>query len=231
MPKHNNILPDQHYHKTWGGIHCVVPHGLRPTVNFQQPAQKKARRLKRKAKAAALAPRPVGLLRPIVHCQTGRYKHKVRPGRGFTTEELKEAGILRKEAMGIGIAFDHRRTNLSVESLQANVQRLKAYKAKLIIFPRKRNSKPKKGDSSADETKTATQASLSDAMPITQTSVADALTTVKLDGAAKGYSAYKALREARSEARNWGKIAKRKVERAEMKKAGAVKGDKKKKKK
>ncbi|GJS56745.1 60S ribosomal protein L13-1-like protein [Tanacetum coccineum] len=32
---------------------------------------------------------------------------------------------------------DHRRINLSLEGLQANVQRLKTFKAKLVIFPRR----------------------------------------------------------------------------------------------
>merc|ERR1712146_651345 len=62
--------------------------------------------------------------------------------------ELKEAGIPAKLAPTIGIAVDHRRKNSCLESLQANAARLKAYKAKLIIFPRK-SGKPKAGDSSA----------------------------------------------------------------------------------
>lgn len=67
-------------------------------------------------------------------------------GRGFTLEELKTAGISAKRARTIGISVDHRRKNKSTESLQANVQRLKEYQSKLIIFPRKQN-KPKKTDS------------------------------------------------------------------------------------
>lgn len=47
------------------------------------------------------------------------------------------AGISRKVAPTIGIAVDHRRKNRSLEGLQANVQRLKTYKAKLVIFPRR----------------------------------------------------------------------------------------------
>jgi len=97
------------------------------------------------------------MLRPVVHCPTQKYNTKVRLGRGFTIEELKEAGISKRYARTIGICVDHRRTNLSVESLQANVQRLKEYKAKLIVFPRKSNAKPKAGDSSPQETSTATQ--------------------------------------------------------------------------
>lgn len=37
----------------------------------------------------------------------------------------------------IGIAVDHRRQNLSEESLAANVARLKAYQARLLVFPKK----------------------------------------------------------------------------------------------
>ena len=37
----------------------------------------------------------------------------------------------------MGICFDHRRRNKSVESMQANVQRLSEYKSKLIQFPKK----------------------------------------------------------------------------------------------
>ena len=50
----------------------------------------------------------------------------------------------------IGISVDHRRTNKSVESLTLNVERLKEYKARLLIFPR-RNSKVKKGDATKAE--------------------------------------------------------------------------------
>ena len=59
---------------------------------------------------------------------------------------FQNAGISRKVAPTIGISVDHRRKNRSQESLQANVQRLKEYRSKLIIFPRKA-SKPKQGDS------------------------------------------------------------------------------------
>lgn len=47
------------------------------------------------------------------------------------------AGIPKKLAPTIGIAVDHRRRNRSLESLQANVQRLKTYKAKVVVFPRR----------------------------------------------------------------------------------------------
>merc|ERR1711935_866918 len=47
-------------------------------------------------------------------------------------------GINKKQARSIGVAVDHRRRNRSAESLQLNSQRLKEYKAALIVFPKKR---------------------------------------------------------------------------------------------
>mmetsp|Transcript_16022 Transcript_16022/g.26931 ORF Transcript_16022/g.26931 Transcript_16022/m.26931 type:complete len:136 (+) Transcript_16022:73-480(+) len=109
MVKHNNVVPNGHFRKDWQ---------RQVKTWFHQPAQKKARRLARKAKAAAVAPRPVGLLRPVVHCSTQKYSSKIRAGRGFSLDELKEAGISKKLARTIGIAVDHRRTNKSVEAMQ-----------------------------------------------------------------------------------------------------------------
>ena len=80
----------------------------------------------------------------------------MRIGRGFTLDELKEAGIPRTLARTIGIAVDHRRKNRCTESLQLNVDRLKTFKSKLILFPKK-NTKPVKGDSSKAELESATQ--------------------------------------------------------------------------
>lgn len=73
---------------------------------------------------------------------------RLRAGRGFTLDELKEAKISAKQARSIGIAVDHRRRNRSEESLKLNVERLAAYKQRLILLPR-RAGKPKKGDSDA----------------------------------------------------------------------------------
>ncbi|KAL5701062.1 hypothetical protein ACHQM5_026441 [Ranunculus cassubicifolius] len=44
---------------------------------------------------------------------------------------------MKKLAPTIGIAVDQRRRNSSLEGLQANAQRLKTYKAKLVVFPRR----------------------------------------------------------------------------------------------
>jgi len=149
-PKRNNMIPNGHFHKHWQE---------RVKTWFNQPARKIRRRDKRAAKAVAIAPRPVkGLLRPIVRCPSQRYNKKVRPGRGFTIQELKAGGLNARLARTIGIAVDHRRTNKSAESLRVNVARLKEYRAKLILFPKKM-SKPKKGDSTAEECRVASQLS------------------------------------------------------------------------
>merc|ERR1711890_216523 len=53
-------------------------------------------RQNRIAKAARLAPRPIGKLRPVVSCPTYKYNLKQRTGRGFTLEEIKAAGLRKK---------------------------------------------------------------------------------------------------------------------------------------
>jgi len=165
----------QNYVKTW----------------FNQPARKKRRRIARQKKAVKIFPRPTaGPLRPIVHGQTQKYNMKVRAGRGFSLEELKAAGIPKKLAPTIGIAVDHRRRNRSLESLQANVQRLKTYKAKLVVFPRTAR-KLKAGDSSPEELATATQVQ-GKYMTITQEK--PSLELVKVTDEMKNFKAYAKLR-------------------------------------
>lgn len=66
---------------------------------------------------------------------------KVRYGRGFTLEEIKMAGLHAAYARSIGIAVDARRQDTSVETRDLNVKRLKAYLAKLILFPSKTSKK------------------------------------------------------------------------------------------
>merc|ERR1712070_146608 len=94
------------------------------------------------------------------------YNTRVRAGRGFTLDELKAAKINKKVAATIGIAVDHRRTNKSEEGLQANVQRLKLYKSKLVIFPR--GTKQKKGDSSKAACQAVAQVTAKMTLPIEQ---------------------------------------------------------------
>jgi large subunit ribosomal protein L13e len=201
--KHNNQLPNQHFRKQWD---------RRVKTWFDQAGRKKARRTARIQKAARIAPRPVdGLLRPAVRCPTQRYNMKLRAGRGFTLEELKEAGIQKKVARTIGIAVDHRRRNRSQESLELNVQRLKAYKSKLIVFPRNAKA-PKKGDSDAAAVASATQ--LQGAiLPIEQP--AQAVEARAIAAEEKNVNQYMKLRYARSEARTLGAREKRARDKAE----------------
>merc|ERR1711981_181946 len=144
--KHNNQIHStrkfrkywQRYVKTW----------------FNQPARKKSRRLARDKKAEAIAPRPIaGCVRPVVHPPTVKYNSKVRVGRGFSLAEIKAVGLGKLEARSLGIAVDARRRNRSVNGKQANEQRLREYKANLVVFPR--NAKKTKGgwkaDAAADE--------------------------------------------------------------------------------
>lgn len=183
---------------------------------YDQPGKKQRRRRARQAKALAIAPRPAaGRLRPIVRCPTFKYNTKVRSGKGFTLDELKAAGINIKLAPTIGIAVDHRRRNRSLESLQANVQRLKEYHSKLIIFPRKANQ-PKQGDSDPEQLKLATQLK-GDVLPITQPT--DFLKGRVVTDDEKKYSVFQAMRIARADARLIGireKRAKQKAEEAKM---------------
>lgn len=145
--KGKNAIPVNHLHKDWQRyIRCW----------FDQPMRKKRRARARLAKASRVYPKPVESLRPVVRCPTMRYNTKTRLGRGFTLDELKAANVHRLEARTIGISVDHRRKNRSVESFQENVQRLKDYKSRLILFPRN-SDKPKKGDSTVEERKLATQ--------------------------------------------------------------------------
>mmetsp|Transcript_1741 Transcript_1741/g.2221 ORF Transcript_1741/g.2221 Transcript_1741/m.2221 type:complete len:202 (-) Transcript_1741:1100-1705(-) len=186
MVKHNNVLPNGHFKKHWQ---------FRVKVFLDQPGRKLKRRLARKAKAERVAPRPVaGLLRPAVRCPTQRYNTKIKYGRGFTLQELKEAGINAKQALSIGIAVDHRRKNRSVQGLQANVERLKSYKARLVVFPRK-GGKVKKGDSTVDETSAATQLK-GEILPIAQPK--SVLETMAITEDMKKGSAVKQYKQARA---------------------------------
>ncbi|KAI1077916.1 putative 60S ribosomal protein L13 [Whalleya microplaca] len=205
--KHNNQIQKNHFRKDWQ---------RRVRCHFDQPTQKIRRREVRRAKAAAVAPRPVDKLRPIVRCPTLKYNRRVRAGRGFTLTELKEAGIPRLVAPTIGIAVDHRRQNLSEESLSTNVARLKAYKARLIVFPRKGAKHPKAGDSKdIDLSSTKIVPNVGSALPII--SSAPGVTEIKksdLPSPIEG-GAYTKLRKLRSDAKLQGAREKRARDKAE----------------
>uniref|UniRef100_F1MK30 60S ribosomal protein L13 n=1 Tax=Bos taurus TaxID=9913 RepID=F1MK30_BOVIN len=203
-PSRNGMILKPHFHKDWQ---------RRVATWFNQPARKIRRRKARQAKARRIAPRPAsGPLRPVVRCPTVRYHTKVRAGRGFSLEELRVAGIHKKVARTIGISVDPRRRNKCTESLQANVQRLKEYRSKLILFPRK-PSAPKKGDSSAEELKLATQLT-GPVMPIRNVYKKEKARVITEEE--KNFKAFASLRMARANARLFGIRAKRAKEAAEQ---------------
>ena len=128
MVKHNNILPNIHLRKHWQRWVKSF---------FDQPGRKRRRLEARKTKAAAVFPRPLQGLRPVVMSCTNRYAGRPRIGRGFTLEEIQKAGLSSRFARTIGIAVDHRRKSRTLEAFQRNVSRLSAYKEKLVLLPRK----------------------------------------------------------------------------------------------
>jgi large subunit ribosomal protein L13e len=184
------VLHANHFRKDWQ---------RRVRTWFDQPGRKLRRRNARVAKAAALGVRPLAKLRPAVRAPTVRYSRKVREGRGFTLGELKEAGVSRKAARGLGIVVDHRRRNLSEEGKAVNVERLKAYQARLIVFPRKAG-KPKKGDSTGDDLTAATTRA---AVPLPAVYKPEG--PRKITEEEKEFEAFRTLREERGKARYEGK--------------------------
>merc|ERR1711920_1012463 len=159
--------PNVHFRKVNGMMHGRQNRVMMRTW-FDQAARKKRRSQNRKVKAAKLAPRPAaGLLRPVVHPPTQRYNMKLRLGKGFTLAELREAKISPKLAPTIGISVDHRRRNRCTESLQENVNRLKLYKSKLLIFPKKAGKKGvKQGDTPKSELQNVAQNTLKEIIPV-----------------------------------------------------------------
>jgi large subunit ribosomal protein L13e len=142
MVKHNTMIFDNHLRKDWQ---------TNVKTWFNQPAKKNARMAARKKKLALNYPRPVDTLRPVVRCPTLRYKNRLRLGRGFTLEELREVKLNALAAKQIGISVDHRRANKTIEEKQVNVERLKKYLSKLVLFPR--NGKDAKKGVLVDSTK------------------------------------------------------------------------------
>merc|ERR1712094_108585 len=217
--KHNNQIHScrkfrkywQRYVKTW----------------FNQPARKASRGAARDKKAALVHPRPVaGAVRPVVHPPTVKYNSKVRIGRGFSLAEIKAVGIGKLEARSLGIAVDPRRRNRSVNGKQANEQRLREYKAKLVVFPR--NAKNTKGgwkaDAGAEETSVAEQMTAHKVMAPVKAAAAGEFRKITADEAKANTT--RALKAAWNDARLVGYRAKRAQEKAEKAAQEALKKSK-----
>merc|ERR1712194_337467 len=193
----NHVIPNVHFRKVNGMQKGYMNRAyIKPWL--AQAARKKRRSLTRKAKAAKIAPRPAaGLLRPVVHPPTQRYNMKLRLGRGFTLAELREAKIAPKLAPTIGISVDHRRRNRCTESLKANVDRLKLYKSKLLVFPKGSGKKcVKKGDTPRSELANVAQNTIKEIIPIPKTQLR--IKARKITDDEKEKSAYKILKKART---------------------------------
>lgn len=201
MVKHNNVIPNQHFKKDWQRF---------VKTWFDQPAQKKIRRDRRTAKAAKMAPRPTHKLKPVVRCPTVKYNTKLRAGRGFTLEEVRAAGLIPREARTLGIAVDHRRRNKSEESFERNVQRLKEYKKRLVVFPTRGRKTPL--DSSRDECAKGVQVFDKDVIPLSKKGrslKARAITAKEAED-----SAYGKLRWSLMDEKRWGLREKKTKEKA-----------------
>ena len=99
-----------------------------------------------------------------------------------------------------------------MESLQANVERLNAYKSKLVLFPR--GVKNEKGVATAEELAAATQ--LTGAiLPLPIEKVAPKVEFMEVTPEMKKHSAFMGLRQARSDAHHFGQRAKRAAMAAE----------------
>jgi large subunit ribosomal protein L13e len=131
----------------------------------------------------------------------------------------QEAGIPRKLAPTIGISIDPRRQNLSNESLAINVARLKEYRARLILFPRKAGQH-KKDDATKEEVSAATKAghavkSTKVALPIAPRDTEIKFIKKSEVPAAIEGGAYRKLRDSRAEARYQGAREKRAKDKAD----------------
>ena len=87
-----------------------------------------------------------------------------------------------------------------MEALQANVERLNAYKSKLVVFPK---------SGKVEENATQFQGVF---MPVEK--VAPKVEFVAVSEELKKHNAFMGLRQARCDARNFGKRAKRAAEKA-----------------
>ena len=130
MVRHNNRILKNHFRFHW---HPEASQKGHVKVCLGQAKAAQRRKNRRVLKAKKVFPQPVDMLRPVARCETVRYNMKRREGRGFTTSELKSVGLSSRLAATIGIAVDKRRSAHSEESMQANVERLKAYLAKLVV--------------------------------------------------------------------------------------------------
>ena len=127
MVQGNNMIPRGTGRKHWRN---------RVKTHFDIPMKKLKRKLTRRRKASNLFPRPLEKLSPIIRCCQAKFNMKLRQGKGFSFEELKQANLKPQYARTIGIFVDPRRRNKNVEEMKRNVDILKNYTSKLVVIPR-----------------------------------------------------------------------------------------------
>merc|ERR1711935_684640 len=129
------------------------------------------------------------------------------------------AKIAPKLAPTIGISVDHRRRNRCTESLQANVDRLKLYKSKLLVFPKGSGKKcVKKGDTARSELANVAQNTLKAIIPVPKPSLRVKSRAITQEE--KDFCAYAKIKKARSDLKYWGakkKKAQEKIDKEAMK--------------
>jgi len=118
------------------------------------------------------------------------------------------------------VLFFNTLTSLSSSTcFQTNVARLNEYKAKLVLFPKKKLAKPGKGEASVAEQSAATQF-VGTVMPVAK--AAPVVETMKVTAEMKAFMAHSELRKAFTEKRMLGKrikaVADRKKAEEEKKK-------------
>ena len=127
---------------------------------------------------------------------------------------MKAAKINPKLAATIGISVDHRRTNKSEESFAKNVDRLKDFKARLVVFPKRNGAKyAKSGDASAADVKDAVQ--LTAPLNVVPNLASTAVSVGQVTEEMRNYKAFFSLRQARNDARLLGARIKKAKEEAE----------------
>lgn len=186
MVAHNNPIQSAHLRKKWQ---------FHVRTWFNQPARKAARHATRVAKAKKVHPKPAAPLRPVVRCQTVKYNTKARVGRGFTPAEVKAAGLNLSYARTYGIALDYRRKNRSEEGFQVNVERLKQYKSKLVVFAAKTKVAKKFVTAGAD-VKDARQVQVAKVFPVVNKPVQEAPRAITAEEQAQAGKVVNMLRQA-----------------------------------
>merc|ERR1712032_223875 len=123
-------------------------------------------------------------------------------------------GIAPKLARTIGISVDHRRRNHCQESLQENVDRLKLYKSKLLIFPKGSGKKcVKKGDTARSEPQNVAQNTHKAIIPLPKAVLRTKARAITQEE--KDFCAHAKLKKARSDLKYWGAKKKKAQEKAD----------------